>query len=180
MKGFLVRGWTYLVSILILAGCGATNFESKLPKHLALQPGETIEYVSIENVTGKTLDPAADQIFDEYMQELLRERKLLNVSPQPAVFVFKSKLIEYEPGNAFGRWLLPGLGTTVCTVHAEILDKRNGALVGSMESRQTVSVGGAYSIGADKYICKRVADDLIDDIDEKLGREKKNEEAESS
>ena len=84
--------------------------------------------------------------------------------------VLKTKLIEYEPGNAFGRWLLPGLGTTVCTMHAEILDKNTGALVGRMESRQTVSFGGAYSIGADQYICKRVADELMRDIDKKLGR----------
>ncbi len=45
-----------------------------------------------------------------------------------------------------------------------------------MESRQTVSFGGAYSIGADKYICERVADDLIDEIDKKLGKKKEEPE----
>ena len=158
------------VLALALAGCGATNFDSKLPDRLSLQPGQTIELLPAENVTGKTLDSPADQIFNEYMAGLLRERKLLNVSPEPAALVLKTKLIEYEPGNAFGRWLLPGLGTTVCTMHAEILDKNTGALVGRMESRQTVSFGGAYSIGADQYICKRVADELMRDIDKKLGR----------
>lgn len=153
---------------LALAGCGATNFESKLPDRLNLQPGQTIELLPAENVTGKTLDPPADQIFNEYMAGLLREKKLLNVPPEPAVLVLKPKLIEYEPGNAFGRWLLPGLGTTVCTMDAELLDKNTGALVGRMESRQTVSFGGAYSIGADLYICKRVADELMRDIDKKL------------
>jgi hypothetical protein len=86
--------------------------------------------------------------------------------------VLKSKLIEYEPGNAFGRWLLPGLGTSVCTVDAEILEKGTGALVGRMQSRQTVSIGGAYSIGADTYICKRVADDLIKEIEKKVKAER--------
>ena len=156
------------VFALALTACGATNFESKLPEKLGLQPGQTIELLPAENVTGKTLDPPADQIFNEYMAGLLRDRKLLNISPEPAALVLKPKLIEYEPGNAFGRWVLPGLGTTVCTMEAELLDKNTGALVGRMESRQTVSFGGAYSIGADHYICKRVADDLMKNIDKKL------------
>ena len=157
-----------LVCVLFLAGCGATQFESKLPETFQLQPGQTIEFLPIENVTGKTLDPPADQIFNEYMGNLLKERKLLNVSPQPAPIILKSKLIEYEPGSAFSRWLLPGLGTTICTVDAELLDKPTGALIGRLHSRQTVSFGGAYSIGAENYICKRVADDLIADIDKKV------------
>jgi hypothetical protein len=36
-----------------------------------------------------------------------------------------------------------------------------------MHSRQTVSFGGAYSIGADIYICKRVADEIVAEIDKK-------------
>ena len=155
-----------------LAGCGATNLDSKLPESFSLQPGQTIEFLPIENVTGKALDPPADQIFNEYMSGLLEERKLLNVTTEPATVILKSKLIEYEPGNAFGRWLLPGLGTSVCTVDAEILEKGTGALVGRVQSRQTVSIGGAYSIGADTYICKRVADDLIKEIEKKIRSER--------
>ena len=155
-----------------LAGCGATNLDSKLPESFSLQPGQTIEFLPIENVTGKALDPPADQIFNVYMSGLLKERKLLNVTTEPATVILKSKLIEYEPGNAFGRWLLPGLGTSVCTVDAEILEKGTGALVGRVQSRQTVSIGGAYSIGADTYICKRVADDLIKEIEKKIRSER--------
>lgn len=157
-----------LVFLMYITGCGATSFDSKLPDTFMLQQGQTLEFLPVENVTGKTLEPAADQIFNEYMSGLLKERKLLNLGGEPAVAVLKSKLIEYEPGNAFGRWLLPGLGTTACTVDAELLEKATGALIGRMQSRQTVSIGGAYSIGADTYICKRVADDLIKEIDKKV------------
>ena len=164
----IARNLSAVVFVVFLAGCGATNFDSKLPESFSLQPGQTVEFLPIENVTGKTLDPPADQIFNEYMSGLLKDRKLLNFTTEPATVVLKSKLIEYEPGNAFGRWLLPGVGTSVCTVDAEILEKGTGALVGRMQSRQTVSIGGAYSIGADTYICKRVADDLIKEIDKKV------------
>src|SRR5262249_22091565 len=161
--------------IVFLAGCGATNLESKLPESFSFHAGQTIEFLPIENVTGKALDPPADQIFNEYMSGLLKERKLLNVTNEPATVILKSKLIEYQPGNAFGRWLLPGLGTTVCTVDAEILEKGTGALVGRVQSRQTVSIGGAYSIGADTYICKRVADDVIKEIEKRVQSEKRQD-----
>jgi len=127
-------------------------------------------YTHVLNRGPAAVRSPADRIFDEYMGNLLKERKLLNLSSQPALVVLKSKLTDYEAGNAFGRWLLPGLGTTVCTVDAELLDKTTGALIGRMQSRQTVSFGGAYSIGADNYICKRVADDLIREIDKKINK----------
>jgi len=160
--------------VLALTGCGAVSLDSQLPDSFVLQEGQTIEFLPVENVTGKTLEPPADKIFDLHMANLLMDKKLLNTTAQPAHFILKSKLIEYEPGNAFGRWLLPGVGTTVCTVHAELLDKKTGALIGRMESRQTVSVGGAYSIGAHTYICKRVADALMGEIDQKLEKNIKN------
>ncbi len=171
MPRALIEKICLTVTMLVITGCGATDFQSKMPDSFALQQGQTIEFPPIENSTGKSLDPPADQIFNEYMTTLLQERKLLQTSPQqPATLILKTKLIEYEPGNAAARWVLPGLGTTVCTVHAELLDKSTGALKGRMQARQTVSFGGAYSIGADKYICKRAADDLIEEIDKKMGK----------
>ena len=140
-----------------------------------MHAGQTIGLLPIANVTGKALDPPADQIFNEYISGLFKEGKLLNVTNEPATVILKSKLIEYEPGNAFGRWLLPGLGTSVCTVDAEILEKGTGLLVGRMQSRQTVSIGGAYSIGADTYICKRFADDLIKEIKKRVQSEKRQD-----
>lgn len=155
---------------LSMAGCGATRFDAQLPETFSMKQGQTLEFPPIENVTGKTLEIPADQVFNEYMGNLLKERKLLNLTPQSAPMVLKTKLIEYEPGSAFGRWLLPGVGTTICTVHAELLDKKTGALIGRLESRQTVSFGGLYSVGAENYICKRAADDLIGELDKRLGK----------
>jgi len=67
----IARNLSAVVFVVFLAGCGATNFDSKLPESFSLQPGQTVEFLPIENVTGKTLDPPADQIFNEYMSGLL-------------------------------------------------------------------------------------------------------------
>ncbi len=164
------RNASLFLSALVLVGCGATQFETKLPESWVLEPGEAIEFLPIENATGSALEVAAENIFNKHMTKLLQERKLLAAPDQPASVVLKSKLVEYERGSAVGRWLLPGVGTTVCTVHAELLDKKTGALVGRMEARQTVSFGGLYSIGAEYYICERAAEDLISEIDRRLGK----------
>jgi len=165
----LIKRCFVMVALIMITGCGATDFQSKMPDSFQLRQGQTIEFPPIENSTGKALDPPADQIFNEYMAQLLRERQLLHTAAtQPPTLILKTKLIEYEAGNAAARWVLPGLGTTICTVHAELLDKSNGALQGRMQARQTVSFGGAYSIGADTYICKRAADDLIKEIDKNM------------
>jgi hypothetical protein len=87
----MITGYLFVVVLIVfLAGCGATNFDSTLPGSFSLQPGQTIEFLPIENVTGKTLDPPADQIFNQYMSGLLKERKLLNVTNEPATVILKS------------------------------------------------------------------------------------------
>lgn len=170
----LARGFKKVwlcLSILAVAGCGATQLTSGVPPSFVLQPKEKIELLSIENVTGKPLPFPADQVFNQEMAKLLRERDLISIPPHESASVtLRPKLVEYEEGNAFSRWLLPGYGTTICTVHAELLDRKTGAVVGEMRSRQSVSFGGAYSMGAYEYICKRVAEDLIGEIDKKVGK----------
>lgn len=151
-----------------MTGCGATQFNSGIPADLKFVAGGKIELPPIQNATGGRLTYPADQAFDEYLKKLLQERNLLSSPPhESAVFVLRTKLIEYDEGNALTRWYssFTSRGASACTVHAELLDRRTGRVIGEMRSRQTVSFGGAYSIGAYAYICKRAADDLIGEID---------------
>jgi hypothetical protein len=53
----------------------------------------------------------------------------------------------YQPGNAFGRWLLPGLGATVLAVEGSVIDS-DGSTLATIRDERGVYAGGAYSIGA--------------------------------
>jgi hypothetical protein len=41
-------------------------------------------------------------------------------------------------------------------------------LVGSEQARRTVSIGGAYTIGAWRTIFNSIAEDIVDDLREKI------------
>ena len=78
----------------------------------------------------------------------------------------ESRIVDYQPGNAFARWLMPGAGTTVLIVECKL---REGAReVGTARAMRTISIGGAYSIGQWKIIFKSVATDIACDLKEQL------------
>jgi hypothetical protein len=87
--------------------------------------------------------------------------------------VIESKIVEYEAGDAFKRWLLPGWGATVLTVQCDL--KEENQLVGSVEARRTVSAGGGYTIGAWEDIFEDLAEDIVNDLQAKITTKSSNE-----
>lgn len=78
------------------------------------------------------------------------------------------KIIEYEPGDAFKRWLWPGYGSTVLNVKCVLKDFKTENLVGYAEARHTVDAGGGYTIGAWKKIFKNLSTDLVKEVKTQL------------
>lgn len=70
----------------------------------------------------------------------------------------------YQPGNAFGRWLMPGLGATVLAVEGSVTDS-DGSTLATIRDERGVYAGGAYSIGAWSYIFDIVAKDIVTGLD---------------
>ena len=76
------------------------------------------------------------------------------------------KIVEYDKGNAFKRWLLPGWGSTALSIECNL---REGSLVvGTIEVRRTIDVGGGYTIGAWRTVFKTVAEDVAKELGAKL------------
>ena len=104
-------------------------------------------------------------MFTDALTQQLQGDNLLWAGGQPAGHLtIATKIVEYEPGNAFKRWLLPGYGSTVIALHSELKDSASGKLVGPVDARRTVSFGGAFMIGAWRTIFASVAKDVVEEL----------------
>jgi hypothetical protein len=70
-------------------------------------------------------------------------------------------LVAYAPGNAFHRWLLPGLGETKLNVVASVVDLE-GREIAKIPVERSIAAGGGYTIGAFKYVFDEVAMAIVD------------------
>lgn len=136
---------------LVLSGCGAVSHEAILLNKYVPEPGSRIEVGKVTNATGQA--PKVDeqvvnieQLLTDALTEKLRRGDLLWAGGPDRKLVLITKIVEYEPGDAFKRWLLPGWGSTVVGVECELRDAND--LVGTVRARRTVSFGGGYTIGA--------------------------------
>lgn len=155
-----------MLTVSILSGCGSVEHKLDLQGGYIPVTGTLVEIGNVANETGQTFDVNVEQMLADALTTELHEENLLWTGQECAKLVLSSKLVEYEKGNAFKRWLLPGWGSTVLTVQAEL---RNGdQLAGSEQARRTVSFGGGYTIGAWKTIFRDLAEDIVEDLREKI------------
>lgn len=154
------------ILLLTLIGCGSV--EHKLDIHSGFTPivATKIEVGKVTNETGQTFDINVEQMLIDALAKKLGDENLLWTGQGDEKLILSSKIIEYEKGNAFKRWLLPGWGSTVIAVHADF--KKGDQLVGSEQARRTVSIGGGYTIGAWRTIFNSIAEDIVDDLREKI------------
>ncbi|MDR2301841.1 MAG: DUF4410 domain-containing protein [Deltaproteobacteria bacterium] len=76
-------------------------------------------------------------------------------------WIINVDITQYAPGNAFARWLLPGAGATVLGVVANIVDQ-NGVAVARVPIVRSIGFGGAYTVGAWKYVFTEVSEAIVD------------------
>lgn len=130
--------------------------------------GRTIYFVSlVQNETGKTLSSdVTGLIASEMIQSLQKEGMtvLEKQDPSKDSITISSKLTDYEAGSAVGRWVLPGVGATVCVVRSILIDDKSGKTIGEIVNSGNVSAGGLFSIGAERNVPKQVAQEIAKQI----------------
>jgi len=150
----------------LLYGCGTAQHSVKLDDTFAPEVGTRVEVGPVANQTGHGFEINVEQLLTDALAEELRSENLLWSGAQARRLVLMSSIVEYEEGNAFKRWLLPGWGSTMLTVRGDLKDGER--LVGSVDARRTISAGGGYTIGAWKSIFRDVAEDIVDDLRAKI------------
>jgi Domain of unknown function (DUF4410) len=154
---------------LTFTACGAVRHRVDLEPGLSLGERQRIEVADVTNESGKLFNVPVEQMLRDALSEQLAHADLLWNDPNATSHLtLRAQILDYERGNAFKRWLLPGYGTTVLSVRGELTDATNGSLVASFQARRTVSIGGGYSIGAWHTIFKSVAKDIARDLKKSL------------
>jgi hypothetical protein len=159
----------YIICIvIILSGCAAQTSGTGTGKTLALNQSYKYKIEKIEISGEKKYEVDIKEMLRTSLDNALRDKNLLWYdSSNQQYYGISLRIIEYDMGNAFKRWLLPTYGSTVLSVHTDVIDLEKNEIVTYMEHKQTIAVGGAFSIGAWKYIFDNISKDIAIDIERK-------------
>ena len=152
--------------VCLATGCGTVKHTMNLSAGYAMSPDAKIEVGPVLNQTGKQLDIDIEKMLTDALTEQLQKENLLAMGGDSQKLVIQSKVIEYDKGNAFKRWLMPGWGSTVLTIQCDLKD--GDKIVGTADARRTISIGGAYSIGAWKTVFEGIANDMVKDLKKEI------------
>ena len=156
-----------VLGILHLAsGCGAVEHRVDFKGGYQAKPGTGVQIGPIINETGQEIDFDYQGLFREALEKQLKGKNLFWTQDKKSKLILAIRIIEYEKGSAFQRWLLPGWGSTILEVEGSFLEGIEE--VATCKALRTVDIGGGYTIGAWKSVFKKVAGDLAKDLSKKI------------
>jgi hypothetical protein len=166
MSNKILRGALILVAAVALTACGSSSRKSDFSQDYKAQQNTKVELLGIKNDTGQTFDVDIETLLSDALStELNRQALLWKGDAGPRVSL-KASIIEYEKGDAFKRWLVPGWGATVVTIRCEVL--QDGKAIGSVDAKRSVSAGGGYTVGAWRTIFAEIAKDAVKELRPKI------------
>jgi len=156
--------------LLFLGGCVATQPMVSMEEGASLKNYKVFEVIPAINETGETFEFDVTGELTNKVKLRLSDLgyKVEEVNLSEGVLVIKNSLMDYEAGNAAGRWLAPGVGVTQATVKTSLIDKTTGTIIGEMVTSESVSGGGLFSVGAYKQILDTIAKGIVNEIDTRM------------
>jgi len=160
-----------LVLLLSLTGCAPEQPQLVTEPGVSLSGYKSLAVAPAANETGQKFDFDFVGVLTKDLKSALMSKGYdlsdSNVSP-PEALIVECSFVNYAPGNAFQRWLLPGWGTTQATVKTTLVDKKTGKAVGDMVTTKQVAGGLFGGVGAYCSILESVASDVATAIDNKI------------
>lgn len=160
-----------LTIALALTACGTVKHNATFSRDL--KPGTSATFRVGEVVDAAPKDKRGDHADFDIAAELrarlieeLEQSELLADEADGAVYSLNAKITDYQPGDAFKRWLAPGLGSTIAVVECDVYQGQDK--IGTIRANRSVEFGGAYTAGAWKSIFASVAEDIVGEIETKL------------
>ncbi len=156
-----------ITTLLLVAACGTVEHKITLDEHYKVQPGTKVVLGPVKNQTGKSFDIDIEKMLRDAFTQALKDKNLEWPGGDVPKLVLTADIVEYDKGDAFKRWLMPGYGSTVLVVRGVLYESENRK-VGAVDAKRTVDAGGGYTIGAWETIFRSVADDVIVKLGEQV------------
>jgi len=168
MAGSLRCAAAAALVVLMLGSCAAPRPQPIGPAP-ALSTAARIELVAVRGGRADRDIDAAGLLEAALRRELARRGVSWANQPGAQRYTLAMEITEYEAGDAFKRWLLPGYGATVLRVRGTITAP-DGAPAGTFEHGCGVYAGGVFTIGAWRQVFNEVAADIARDLDYRIHR----------
>jgi hypothetical protein len=156
----------FLVMLIVISGCGTTHHNIAMQNDYLPKAASKVEVRKVSNNTGEKFDVDVEQMLATALERRLRDEQLLYASNTGPKLSMNCKILTYEKGNAFKRWLMPGWGATTLSVQCDLLDTNK--VIGSLNAMRSVSAGGGYTINEWEKVFADVAKHIAQDIKSKV------------
>lgn len=154
-----------LILALLLNSCGTVSTKSDFEPDLAAVADITFEVLSVTNETSESFDFEAESELKEQLNEELKKSGYLRTNEESRIGL-NVRIVDYQKGNAFKRWLMPGFGSTLLRVEADLI--QDGEVIGTVNALRTVSFGGGYTIGAWRTVFSKISKDIVKELSNKI------------
>ena len=158
-----------LLLIIILGGCATDPTYIKHSAKDNFQKSYTeVDVRPVKDYSGYEGEFDIAKKMTILIKSALRDKGYTIIEKETAnedALILESRLLNYKPGSAFDRWLMPGAGATQVTMKTIMTDMKTGNQIGDIVTNKSVSVGGLFTVGAEEWILESVAKDLIKEIE---------------
>jgi len=159
---------TLLALTTVISACATTETQTFKDDPL-IRPGAKIELGTVTVPPDSAYEIDVAGMMDSALEKSLADHNIAwQGDPAADRFVLDVVIDNYEPGNAFKRWLLPGFGSTIVHASGKLTDMSTGNVAGELDHERAVHAGGAYTIGAWQTVFNGIADDITTQLQNRI------------
>lgn len=149
-----------LLSFMFITGCSTTSVIEVVNPDL-LDGDIAVANVTVSNATGEAFDIDIESMLTKGLLDELSNQSILDETG--GKFNLDVSIVQYEKGNAFARWMVPGMGATVLSVEASLKDS-SGSIIAQSQATKSIGAGGGYTIGAWATVFEDISKTLVTDL----------------
>ncbi len=159
--------WLLVIAVcLFITNCAPAPRTTMRPS-LEIGPNSKIKIGDVTSSSNEKYQVDAESMLRTALNEALMNKGILGEAQRDEDLTLSVRIMNYEMGNAFKRWVLPFYGSTVLNVECMLADEK-GEIVSKFNHKRSIAIGGFYTVGGWKAIFDSVARDIAVDIKRRM------------